>query len=54
MKIARVDYSYNYLLIHGSSGGIRGIVELEVLKHIEMALGGLPIQCFFDLIVGTR
>ncbi|KAH6886245.1 hypothetical protein B0T10DRAFT_490889 [Thelonectria olida] len=35
-------------------GGIRGIVELEVLRHIEMELGGLvPIQSFFDLIVGT-
>lgn len=38
----------------GHSGGIRGIIELEVLKHIEDALGGLPIRCFFDLIVGTR
>lgn len=36
-------------------GGIRGIVELEVLQGIEKALGGkLPIQCFFDLVVGTR
>ncbi|KAK1832963.1 acyl transferase/acyl hydrolase/lysophospholipase [Podospora conica] len=35
-------------------GGIRGIVELEVLKCIEKALGEqLPIQSFFDLIVGT-
>lgn len=38
----------------GYSGGIRGIVELEVLRRIEKALGDLPIQCFFDLIVGTR
>ena len=37
------------------SGGVRGIVELEVLRAIERALGGeLPIQGFFDLIVGTR
>lgn len=37
------------------SGGIRGIAELEVLLHIEKALGGkIPIQSFFDLIVGTR
>jgi patatin-like phospholipase/acyl hydrolase len=35
-------------------GGIRGIVELEVLRQIEMSLGGVPIQCFVDLIVGTR
>jgi patatin-like phospholipase/acyl hydrolase len=37
------------------SGGVRGIIELEVLKAIETELGGkLPIQAFFDLIVGTR
>ena len=36
-------------------GGIRGIVQLEILRQIEQALGGkLAIQCFFDLIVGTR
>lgn len=35
-------------------GGIRGIVQLEVLRAIEKTLGGfLPIQSFFDLIVGT-
>ncbi|KAH9908286.1 hypothetical protein F4778DRAFT_716781 [Xylariomycetidae sp. FL2044] len=35
-------------------GGIRGIVELEVLKQIELYLGGrIPIRSFFDLIVGT-
>ena len=35
-------------------GGIRGIVELAILQQIERALGvGLPIQAFFDLIVGT-
>jgi patatin-like phospholipase/acyl hydrolase len=35
-------------------GGIRGIVELEVLRQIEKYLGGrLSIQSFFDLIVGT-
>ena len=37
------------------SGGVRGIVELETLKQIERAIGGkLSVQCFFDLIVGTR
>ncbi|KAL9047302.1 MAG: hypothetical protein Q9214_000088 [Letrouitia sp. 1 TL-2023] len=36
-------------------GGIRGIVELEILRQLERALGGrINIQCFFDLIVGTR
>ncbi|KAK0868567.1 hypothetical protein LTR87_014099 [Friedmanniomyces endolithicus] len=35
-------------------GGIRGIVQLEVLRAIEQAIGGfLPVQSFFDLIVGT-
>lgn len=35
-------------------GGIRAIVELTILQQIERALGvGLPIQAFFDLIVGT-
>ncbi|KAK3115116.1 hypothetical protein LTR53_005893, partial [Teratosphaeriaceae sp. CCFEE 6253] len=35
-------------------GGIRGIVQLEVLRAIEQAVGGfLPVQSFFDLIVGT-
>lgn len=36
-------------------GGIRGIVQLQVLKKIEEILGpDLPIQLFFDLIVGTN
>ncbi|KAH0289422.1 FabD/lysophospholipase-like protein, partial [Aureobasidium sp. EXF-3399] len=35
-------------------GGMRGIMELEVLRAIEKALGGsIRIQSFFDLIVGT-
>lgn len=35
-------------------GGIRGIVQLEVLRAIEQCLGGyLAVQAFFDLIVGT-
>ena len=35
-------------------GGVRGIVELTILQQIENQLGpGLPIQAFFDLIVGT-
>ena len=36
-------------------GGIRGVVELEILNALEKELGGrLMIQKFFDLIVGTR
>lgn len=36
-------------------GGIRGIVELEVLRAIQKAVGEqIPIRAFFDLIVGTR
>jgi hypothetical protein len=35
-------------------GGIRGIVELVTLHHIQSELGvRLPVQAFFDLIVGT-
>lgn len=38
-----------------SSGGVRGIVELEILRLIEQVWGGhMRIQDFFDLIVGTR
>lgn len=43
------------LRLIGFSGGMRGILELEVLRAIELALGDkIPIQAFFDLIVGTR
>jgi patatin-like phospholipase/acyl hydrolase len=35
-------------------GGVRGLVELKLLKAVESALGGkIPIQRFFDLIGGT-
>ncbi|KAK3707125.1 hypothetical protein LTR37_012294 [Vermiconidia calcicola] len=35
-------------------GGIRGIVQLEVLHAVEQCLGGhIAVQTFFDLIVGT-
>lgn len=35
-------------------GGIRGIVQLEVLRAIEQALGNhISVQAFFDLMVGT-
>jgi patatin-like phospholipase/acyl hydrolase len=40
-------------LLMATSGGVRGVIQLEVLKLIEMELHGkLPIQCFFDMIVG--
>lgn len=43
------------LLLIAYSGGIRGIVELQVLREVERKLGGkIKIQDFFDLIVGTR
>jgi patatin-like phospholipase/acyl hydrolase len=35
-------------------GGMRGIVELEILRALEQAMNiQIPIQSFFDLIVGT-
>ena len=36
-------------------GGVRGIIELTILREIEKELGDkIPIQAFFDLMVGTR
>ncbi|KAI0380484.1 FabD/lysophospholipase-like protein [Hypomontagnella monticulosa] len=36
-------------------GGIRGVIQLQVLAEMEKVLGpDLPIQLFFDLIVGTN
>ncbi|TKA71655.1 hypothetical protein B0A55_05295, partial [Friedmanniomyces simplex] len=55
----RVAYKPDYAgvrLLSLDGGGVRGIVELETLRAIEMALGArcrLPIRAFFDLIVGT-
>ncbi|KAI0882625.1 uncharacterized protein GGS22DRAFT_191215 [Annulohypoxylon maeteangense] len=34
-------------------GGIRGIIELELMKKIQTRLCGVPIRDCFDLIVGT-
>ncbi|KAF1996801.1 hypothetical protein P154DRAFT_565860 [Amniculicola lignicola CBS 123094] len=35
-------------------GGMRGIIILEVLRQVQAELGGrIPVQDFFDLIVGT-
>ncbi|KAF2420198.1 hypothetical protein EJ08DRAFT_690440 [Tothia fuscella] len=35
-------------------GGMRGVVELEILRALEQAMNiQIPIQSFFDLIVGT-
>lgn len=38
-----------------SSGGVRSIIQLEILKSLEDVIGlEVPIQNFFDLIIGTR
>lgn len=43
------------LIRHHIRGGVRGIAELEILRLLHRALGGkIPLQDFFDLIVGTR
>ncbi|TLD08032.1 hypothetical protein E2P81_ATG10307 [Venturia nashicola] len=35
-------------------GGVRGVVQLEMLREIELALGNhVPVHKFFDLIVGA-
>lgn len=36
-----------------NGGGIRGVIELELLKRIEAQLCGVSIRDCFDLIVGT-
>ena len=61
MRILTLDgsvifFGLDYMLwLIGFSGGMRGILELEILRAIKRALGGgIPIQAFFDLIVGTR
>jgi hypothetical protein len=35
-------------------GGIKGVVELEILNRLQKQLGSVPIRDLFDLIVGTR
>ncbi|KAK7557627.1 hypothetical protein IWX91DRAFT_110775 [Phyllosticta citricarpa] len=53
-KIALKPKAAGVRILSLDGGGVRGIIELEVLWQIEQALGGkLPIQRFFDLIVGT-
>lgn len=53
-RVRCLRFSIRVMLIF-CSGGIRGIVELVVLREIEHELGqNFRIQDFFDLIVGTR
>ncbi|KAK3379099.1 hypothetical protein B0T24DRAFT_716735 [Lasiosphaeria ovina] len=52
IKFKPKDAGVRLLCLDG--GGIRGIVELVILRAIEKELGDLiPVQNFFDLIVGT-
>ena len=42
-------------MLRSPSGGVRAVVQLVILAMIEKRIGlGIPIQEFFDLIVGTR
>ena len=34
-------------------GGVRGIILLMTLQQLERDLGNMPIQAFFDLVIGT-
>lgn len=34
-------------------GGVRACMQLEILQALQLELGELPLQCFFDLMVGT-
>ena len=41
-------------LLSLDGGGVRGVVQLEILRRLEAEIGlGLPITDFVDLIVGT-
>lgn len=41
-------------VLTASRGGVRGIVELEILRQLEKEFGDMiNVQSFFDLIVGT-
>jgi hypothetical protein len=41
--------------LRSPSGGVRAVIQLVILAMIEKRIGlGIPIQEFFDLIVGTR
>ncbi|UKZ79100.1 hypothetical protein TrVFT333_006850 [Trichoderma virens FT-333] len=52
--IPRMHRSVMETFYYKVPGGVRGIIELVILREIEMELGDhLPIQSFFDLIVGT-
>jgi hypothetical protein len=54
-----INIEYKQKVLTNRRGGIRGIVELEILRHIEEYINrnaptGIDIQRFFDLVVGTR
>ncbi|CAN9328202.1 unnamed protein product [Alternaria alternata] len=49
-----LSLSMQEFVYYASTGGVRGIVELEVLRAIQNQIGDrIPIQAFFDLIMGT-
>lgn len=42
-------------VLTSNSGGVRALIQLVILRLIEKRMGlGIPIQEFFDLMVGTR
>ncbi|CAN9153142.1 unnamed protein product [Alternaria alternata] len=47
-----LSLSMQEFVYYASTGGVRGIVELEVLRAIQNQIGDrIPIQAFFDLIM---
>lgn len=53
-KIRLKPKSAGVRLLSLDGGGVRGIIELEILRRLEQEIGlDLPISNFFDLIVGT-
>lgn len=50
LRLAPPTAGYRTLALDG--GGVRGIIQLDIISHIEDKIG-LPIQLFVDLVVGT-
>jgi len=52
-KLIAFAFDYCGLTVY-SSGGVRGIIELRILRAILAEVGhSIPIQELFDLVYGT-
>lgn len=56
MGKSTLNFSITLLLIFVAleRGGVRGMLELQLLKHLEAQIEfDIPIQQLFDLVIGT-